>query len=51
MPCGMLRSHGLAAMRHRAIGLGGEWRIVRRERGTEIEVRLPLAKILMSEAA
>ncbi len=46
-----LRSHGLAAMRHRAIGLGGEWRIVRAERGTEIEVRLPLARIVVSQAA
>ena len=46
-----VRSHGLAAMRHRAIGLGGEWRIVRAERGTEIEVRLPLARIVVSKAA
>jgi signal transduction histidine kinase len=47
-----VRSHGLAAMRHRAIGLGGEWRIVRAERGgTEIEVRLPLAGILVPKAA
>jgi signal transduction histidine kinase len=42
-----LRSHGLAAMRHRAIGFGGEWRIMRRAQGgTEIEVRLPLERIL-----
>ena len=46
-----LRSHGLAAMRHRAIALGGEWRIVRAERGTEIEVRLPMARILVPKAA
>ncbi len=46
-----LRSHGLAAMRHRAIGLGGEWRIARAERGTEIEVRLPMSKIALVEAA
>jgi signal transduction histidine kinase len=46
-----VRSHGLAAMRHRAIGLGGEWRIVRAEGGTEIEVRLPLAGILVPKAA
>jgi signal transduction histidine kinase len=46
-----LRSHGLAAMRHRAIGLGGEWRIARVERGTEIEVRLPMDKIAVTEAA
>ncbi len=45
------RSHGLAAMRHRAIGLGGEWRIVRAERGTEIEVRLPMARIEVAQAA
>jgi signal transduction histidine kinase len=46
-----IRSHGLAAMRHRAIGLGGEWRIVRAERGTEIEVRLPMARIEVPRAA
>jgi signal transduction histidine kinase len=41
-----LRSHGLASMRHRAIGFGGQWRITRRsERGTEIEVRLPMERI------
>jgi signal transduction histidine kinase len=44
-----LRSHGLASMRHRASGFGGQWRIMRRpERGTEIEVRLPLQRILMA---
>jgi glucose-6-phosphate-specific signal transduction histidine kinase len=40
-----LRAHGLAAMRHRAVALGGQWRIVPALRGTEIEVRLPLEKI------
>jgi signal transduction histidine kinase len=38
-------------MRHRAVALGGEWRIVRVERGTEIEVRLPLAGIELPKAA
>ena len=47
-----LRSHGLASMRHRAIGFGGQWRILRRsEGGTEIEVRLPLAQLLAGTAA
>jgi signal transduction histidine kinase len=46
-----LRSHGLAAMRHRANGLGGEWRIDRAERGTEIEVRLPMMRISVPKAA
>jgi signal transduction histidine kinase len=46
-----LRSHGLAAMRHRAIGLGGEWLIARAARGTEIEVRLPMAGISVPKAA
>ena len=42
-----LRSHGLAAMRHRAVGFGGQWRVLRATGGgTEIEVRLPLEKIL-----
>jgi signal transduction histidine kinase len=48
---GTLRSHGLAAMRHRANGLGGEWRIDRAERGTLIEVRLPIARITVPQAA
>jgi len=44
-----LRSHGLASMRHRAIALGGQWRIIRRaERGTEVEVRLPLERITLA---
>ncbi len=46
-----LRSHGLAAMRHRAIGLGGEWRITRMARGTEVEVRLPLSGILVPKSS
>jgi signal transduction histidine kinase len=47
-----LRSYGLAAMRHRATGFGGEWRIVRRAQGgTEIEVRLPLERILAATPA
>jgi len=47
-----LRSHGLAAMRHRAIGFGGQWRIARRtEGGTEIHVRLPLERITAAAAA
>jgi signal transduction histidine kinase len=46
-----LRSHGLAAMRHRATGLGGEWRMVQLERGTQIEVRLPLQRIVVPRAA
>lgn len=41
-----IQSHGLGAMRHRAIALGGTWRIVGGpERGTRIEVCLPLARI------
>ena len=46
-----LRSHGLASMRHRAIGFGGQWRILRRtEGGTEIEVRLPLVRLSAAAA-
>jgi signal transduction histidine kinase len=46
------RSHGLAAMRHRAVGLGGQWRVLRTTGGgTEIEVRLPLEKILVTTSA
>lgn len=42
-----LGSHGLAAMRHRAVGLGGRFRVNRAApRGTDIEVRLPLARVL-----
>ena len=47
-----LRSHGLAAMRHRAMGLGGQWHVFRATGGgTEIEVRLPLEKILATTSA
>jgi signal transduction histidine kinase len=47
-----LRSHGLAAMRHRAVGLGGQWRVLRATGGgTEVEVRLPLEKILATTLA
>jgi len=46
-----LRSHGLAAMRHRAVGLGGQWNVRRiTGGGTEIEVRLPLDKILATHS-
>jgi signal transduction histidine kinase len=42
-----LRSHGLAAMRHRAVGLGGQSQVLcMTGGGTEIEVRLPLDRIL-----
>ena len=45
------RSHGLAAMRHRASGLGGRWQATRPGgRGTEIEVRLPLERVLAQPA-
>jgi signal transduction histidine kinase len=41
------RSHGLAAMRHRVRGLGGQWRISRgASQGTEVEARLPLGRII-----
>ncbi len=47
-----LRSHGLAAMRQRAAGLGGQWQVRRpAEGGTEIEVRLPLERVLEETAA
>jgi signal transduction histidine kinase len=47
-----LRAHGLAAMRHRATGLGGQLRVTRAPiQGTEIEARLPLDKIRASVAA
>ena len=49
---GALRSHGLAAMRHRAIGFGGQLGIATRpEGGTEIYVRLPLERITVAVAA
>jgi signal transduction histidine kinase len=42
-----LRSHGLAAMRQRAAGLGGQWQVRRPAGGgTDIEVRLPLERVL-----
>jgi signal transduction histidine kinase len=42
-----LRAHGLAAMRHRARGLGGQWEVQRPPAGgTRIEVRLPLERVL-----
>ena len=45
-----LRAHGLAAMRQRATGLGGQWQVRRPlSGGTEIEVRLPLERV-MTEA-
>jgi signal transduction histidine kinase len=46
-----LRAHGLAAMRQRARGLGGHWHVQRpASGGTEIEVRLPLARVLARAA-
>jgi signal transduction histidine kinase len=42
-----LRAHGLAAMRQRARALGGHWQVQRPPSGgTQIEVRLPLARVL-----
>ncbi|HKD52910.1 MAG TPA: CHASE3 domain-containing protein [Steroidobacteraceae bacterium] len=42
-----LRSHGLAAMRHRAVGLGGQWQVRHPpDGGTEVEVRLPLERVV-----
>lgn len=42
-----LRAHGLAAMRQRAAGLGGQWQLRQPATGgTEIEVRLPLERVL-----
>lgn len=47
-----LRSHGLAAMRHRAAGLGGHWEVQRPiGGGTQIEVRLPLERVLAEGSA
>jgi signal transduction histidine kinase len=46
------RAHGLAAMRQRARGLGGHWHVQRPAAGgTQIEVRLPLARVLAREGA
>jgi signal transduction histidine kinase len=48
----VLRSHGLAAMRHRTRGFGGQWHVSRpAEGGTQIEVRLPLERVLAGDAA
>jgi signal transduction histidine kinase len=48
----VLRSHGLAAMRQRARGLGGYWHVQRPAAGgTQIEVRLPLARVLAGTGA
>jgi signal transduction histidine kinase len=47
-----LHSHGLVAMRHRAAGLGGRWRLrAAQGGGTEIEVRLPAARVLAEAQA
>jgi len=46
-----LRSHGLAAMRQRAAGLGGQWQVRNPATGgTEIEARLPLERVLATGA-
>ncbi|HYM44235.1 MAG TPA: CHASE3 domain-containing protein [Steroidobacteraceae bacterium] len=43
-----LQAHGLAAMRHRARALGGQWEIqTPRAGGTRVEVRLPLERVLL----
>jgi signal transduction histidine kinase len=45
-----LRSHGLAAMRQRARALHGQWRLhCPPEGGTQIEVRLPLERVMALE--
>jgi len=47
-----LGSHGLAAMRHRAASLGGQWHARRPAGGgTEIEVWLPLERVLATPTA
>ncbi|MGP8033231.1 MAG: sensor histidine kinase [Steroidobacteraceae bacterium] len=47
-----LRAHGLAAMRHRARGLGGQWEVQRPPAGgTRVEVRLPLERVLAEGGA
>jgi len=43
------RAHGLAAMRHRAASFGGQWQVRRPSGGgAEIEVRLPLERVLLA---
>jgi signal transduction histidine kinase len=43
------RSHGLAAMRHRAASFGGQWQVRRPPGGgAEVEVRLPLERVLLA---
>jgi signal transduction histidine kinase len=43
------RSHGLAAMRHRAASFGGQWQVRRPPGGgAEIEVRLPLERVALA---
>jgi signal transduction histidine kinase len=43
------RSHGLAAMRHRAASFGGQWQVHQPPGGgAEIEVRLPLVRVLLA---
>ena len=47
-----LQAHGLAAMRHRARGLGGQCQVQRPPGGgTRIEVRLPLERVLPEGSA
>jgi signal transduction histidine kinase len=51
-PLTALGSHGLAAMRHRAAGLGGHCQIHRRAGGgTEVGLRLPLERVLAEPLA
>lgn len=45
-----LRDFGLAGMRHRVTALGGEWQLrAAAQGGTEIEMRLPLDRLLEQE--
>jgi signal transduction histidine kinase len=47
-----LRGHGLAAMRHRINGLSGQWQLrTPAGGGTEIEVRLPADRVLLTPLA